>query len=71
VDKNKASKTTFASILFLKCFQAVDLSKPEVKEFGSNRKLELEGKRWSDGGYAYGYDYNYARNLEALQKQIT
>ena len=34
------------------------------------RKLELDGKRWAEGGYAYGYDYNYARNMDLSLKQI-
>jgi hypothetical protein len=44
-------------------FQVVDIPKPEVKDFSSSRKSELDGKRWAEGGYAYGYDYNYLRNL--------
>ena len=50
--------------------QVEETAKTEVKDFGSNRKLEMDGKRWWDGGYAYGFDYHYARNLEAAQKQI-
>jgi hypothetical protein len=34
-----------------------------VKDFVSSRKLELDGKRWSEGGYAHGFDFNYARDL--------
>ncbi len=40
-----------------------------MKDFISNRKLEMEGKRWSDGGYAYGFDYNYAKTMDSMKKQ--
>lgn len=50
--------------------QGVEIAKPEMKDFSSSRKSELDGKRWSEGGYAYGYDYNYARSLDTSLKQI-